>query len=60
MEKVVGMCEEETPGRQEVIRLDLTGSSGKSKRQLDSLLEVDQPITFRYSGVWSMNQRCQE
>lgn len=44
MGKVVGMCEEETPGRQDVIRLDLTGSSGRNKRQLDSLLKVDQPI----------------
>lgn len=51
MGKVGGMCEDETLGRQEVLRrLDLTESSGISKRQLESLLKVDQPIILRYSG----------
>lgn len=57
MGKVVGMCEDEILGRQEVLRrLDLTESSGISKRQLESLLKVDQPIILRYSGAWTVNE----
>lgn len=36
--KVVGMCEEESLGRRDVIRrVELTGSSGRSERPCDSL-----------------------